>query len=281
MKIAYGTYAMPTVPLEDAIPALARIGYDGVEIAIGPRHTGSLPCQLTAARRARLKDLLATHGMGVPALFATGLHVLEPDDQVHQDNLQSTRELAGLSRDLGVERPVIAMGIGGRSEDWDQVRDEIVRRAADYATVASEHDFILAAEAHSGAAVDRSQRALWLIRQVDSPHFKLHFDMVHFFLAGESVEDAVPALVPITAHTHVTDARKHADRKPELLLLGQGELDSTAYVRAMHEAGWTDFITLEVSAAVWSRSDYDPFEAAEFSYRTIDRAFRQAGVPRG
>ena len=35
VKIAYGTYAMPTVALEDAIPALADIGYDGVEICIG------------------------------------------------------------------------------------------------------------------------------------------------------------------------------------------------------------------------------------------------------
>ena len=46
MKIVYGTYAMPTVPLEEAIPTLAAIGYDGIEIAIGPKHVGSMPDQL-------------------------------------------------------------------------------------------------------------------------------------------------------------------------------------------------------------------------------------------
>ena len=40
MKIAYGTYAMPAHMLEDAIPILARIGYDGVEIAVGRATPG-------------------------------------------------------------------------------------------------------------------------------------------------------------------------------------------------------------------------------------------------
>jgi len=43
MKIAYGTYAMPTLSLEKAFSALAEIGYDGVEICIGPKHPGSMP----------------------------------------------------------------------------------------------------------------------------------------------------------------------------------------------------------------------------------------------
>lgn len=43
MKIAYGTYAMPTVPLEDAFPALAKMGYEGVELFIGPKHDRAMP----------------------------------------------------------------------------------------------------------------------------------------------------------------------------------------------------------------------------------------------
>lgn len=42
MKIAYGTYGMPTVPLEEALVTVAEIGYDGLELAIGPRHN-SMP----------------------------------------------------------------------------------------------------------------------------------------------------------------------------------------------------------------------------------------------
>ena len=32
--------------------------------------------------------------------------------------------------------------------------------------------------------------------------------------------------MPITGHTHVTDARVHDDGSRDLLLLGQGELDT-------------------------------------------------------
>ena len=58
MKIAYGTYAMPLMRLETAIPTLAQIGYDGVEICIGSKHLESMPDQISSRRRKELKQLL-------------------------------------------------------------------------------------------------------------------------------------------------------------------------------------------------------------------------------
>ena len=49
----------------------------------------------------------------------------------------------------------------------------------------------------------------------------------------------------------------------------------------MREAGWTSYITLEVSVRVWSRPDYDTMEAAASCYESLRAAFEQAGVPRG
>ena len=60
-----------------------------------------------------------------------------------------------------------------------------------------------------------------------------------------------------------------------------GELDCVEYVRAMKDAGWDDFITIEVSAMVWSKEGYDPVAAAELSYETISNAFEAACVTRG
>ncbi len=282
MKIAYGTYAMPSVTLEDAIPALAAIGYEGVEIAVGPRHAGSLPADMTTERRRHLRRLLDDHGLGIPALFAPGRHVLTDDDEEHRANLAFVRVLAEMARDLGVEDPpVLALGFGGTTAEWDGVKHTLVGRLRDYDALGRELDVIVAGEAHVNAAVDRSERALWLIEQVGSPRVRLHFDMVHFFLAGELPDEAVPRLLPITAHTHVMDARRHPDGSFDLLLLGDGELDAAAYVRAMDAGGWKTFITLEVSVRLWSRAEFDPIAAAETSYRALDRAFQAAGVPRG
>ena len=280
MKIAYGTYAMPTVPLEEALPALAEIGYDGVEICIDAKHVGSLPEEMDAARRARLKGLLTDNGLGVPALFLTG-SVWTRDPETHQANLERVRACATLARDLGMrEPPVLAMGIGGARKDWDDIGDELVKLLREYAIVAEEANFILAAEAHCGAAVYNSERAKWLFDSVGSPRVRMHFDIVHMFLAGEKEEEAVARLVPYTAHTHITDAIRNEDGSFQLVLLGQGELDATAYMRAMQAAGWTDFITLEVSMMVWGKDGYDPLAAAKESYAAITKAFNEAGVPR-
>ena len=281
MKIAYGTYAMPTVPLEEAFPALADIGYDGVEIFIGPKHVGAMPDQMDTARRRKLRDLLRADNLGLPALMLIG-SIYQPSPEDHQANLEQMRVCAQLARDLGAnEPPVLAMGFGGRSDEWDSIKDHMVELLHDCAEVAEEEDFILAGEAHHGAAVDRSERIVWLLDTVNHPRIRFHFDIVHLFLAGEPIEEAVKTLVPYTAHTHITDTRLHDDGTLELVLLGQGDLDGTTYVRAMYEAGWDDFITLEVSAMVWSQEDYDPMAAARFCYETLSTAFEQAGVPRG
>jgi hydroxypyruvate isomerase len=279
MKLAYGTYAMPTVPLEDAIPMLAGIGYDGIEICVVPRH-GAAPEQMDAARRQKIKALLKQHHMGVPALFGFG-HVLAENEQDHQDGLEKARQTLQLARDLDIgEIPVLALGIGGKTAQWDAIKHDLVRYLKDYAELAAKEKFILAGEAHCGAAVDRSERALWLINAVNSPWIKLHFDIVHMFLAGEKEADSVKALVPITGHTHITDAVKHADGTFELVLPGKGDLNIVEYVKAMYKAGWNDFITLEVSVRVWNKPEYDPYDAAVFCYKVMTDAFAEAGVPR-
>ncbi len=281
MKIAYGTYAMPTMPLEEAFPTLARIGYDGVEICLSSRHVGATADQMDTQRRTRLRDLLRGHGLGVPAIFILG-GIYTPNQEDHQANLERMRVCAGLARDLGMdEPPVLATGFGGRNEEWDAIKRELVEQLRDYAEVAEQEDFILAGEAHAGAAVNCSERIVWLLDEVAHPRIRLHFDIVHLFLAGEPIEDAVMTLVPYTAHTHITDARRHEDGTFELVLLGQGELDAATYVRAMRDAGWEGYITLEVSAMVWSQDDYDPVAAAEFCYESLTTAFERAGAPRG
>jgi sugar phosphate isomerase/epimerase len=281
MLIAYGTYAMPSLPLEEAAPLLADIGYDGVEICISPRHTGSMPEENDATRRKLLREMLVQLRLGIPALFVTG-HLLAADDAEHGQTQEHVKRCAELARDLGAaEPPVVAVGIGGKSDDWESIKSKIVDHLGDYARLGEEEGFIAAAEAHCGAAVDRSERALWAIETVGSPALRLHFDIVHFYLSGEDETEAVQRLLPITGHTHITDARKHDDGSFDLLLLGQGDLDSTAYVKAMAAADWDDFITLEVSARVWGAEGYDVEQAARISYASLSGAFEAAGVERG
>jgi len=278
MKIAYGTYATPMMPLEEALRMIADIGYDGVELCVSPRHN-IMPEDLDSAQRRQLKRMLQELNLGVPSLFMLG-SVLTEDEEAHKKRLDLTRQVMELARDLDIgEPPVISTGIGGRTAMWETHRRLLVQLLEDYAELASDEGFILAVEPHVNAMVDRSERAIWLMETLNNPLIRLHFDIVHLYLAREPIAETVHKLVPYTAHTHVTDARILEDRF-ELVPLGQGELDCVEYVKAMYEAGWTDFITVEVSTMVWSKEDYNPFAVATSSYNTLDNAFKEAGVLR-
>ena len=84
-----------------------------------------------------------------------------------------------------------------------------------------------------------------------------------------------------TGYLEAADLKLEDDGSFELVLLGQGQLDGVKYVRAMYEAGWNDFITLEVSRMVWGKEGYDPWAAAQWCYDELSRCFAEAGVPRG
>ena len=207
--------------------------------------------------------------------------VVEPDDRQHRENLHLIEESARLARDFGAREPlVVSAGIGGKTRHWERDKEGIVERLKEYAALAREGDFIIAAEAHCSAAVDRSERALEIVAAVGSAHLKLYFDIVQFFLAGEPIEECVARLVPITAHTDITDTQRHEDGTFDFHILGDGELDATAYIRAMDRAGWDDFITLEVSTRVWSRKGHDSEETARKSYAALRSAFDKAGILR-
>lgn len=280
MKIAYGTYAMPDVPLEEAIPALADCGYQGIEICVGTRHEDALPAQVSAARREDLKGLLQAEHMGMPALFLLG-SAYTTDPAQHEANLAHLAACAALARDLGMARPVLAMGFGGPKQEWETGSPRLIKLLRDIARVAEAEGFIFAGEAHAGAMVDRSERVTAVLEAVGSPFVRFHFDIVHLFLAGEVISEAVARLVPYTAHTHITDAIRNPDGSFRLVLLGQGELDAVEYMSAMKAAGWDSYITLEVSTMIWGQEGYDWRAAAQASYAALSGAFEKAGVTRG
>jgi len=279
MKIAYGTYGMPNVAPEEALRRLAEMGYDGVEIAVAPKYP-TAPEKLGAEERARLKELLAELELGVPALMLL-TNVLAEGGDAHRENLESLRKAAELAVDVLAEGcRVITTTLGGATQKWEAQRDEFAGRLRDFASVVSDAGCLLAIEPHYGGAVDRPDRALWLLEAIDSPVVKLNFDISHFDLLGLTLEETVPVLVPHSIHTHVKDGRK-LEKGIEFLLPGQGAFDYVAYLEAMRSAGWNDYITVEISGMIWSREDYDPFAAAKYSYDTLDSAFRRAGIDRG
>lgn len=279
MKLGYTTWGMPEMAIDDALALLARLGYDGVEIAVLPGWTTAIDT-LDDAERKRIHQLLDQHELELSAISG---HASLLEDDVEKLNANVARLKAAI--DLAVEWaqdgriPYVNTLSGGRTADWDDQHELFAERIAPLADYAGSRGVVLAMEPHVDGLVDTPERMIEILRLVDSPNLRVNFDISHFDVLGMPTAESVAALVPYSVHTHVKDQRgRYPDY--EFLIPGEGPFDYVDYLQEMDRNGYTGFINAEVSKAVQRRPDYDPVAACELSYRTLARAFEDAGLAR-
>ena len=279
MKLGYSTWGMPTVEMDEAVPHLASLGYDGIEITVIPGYTTELGTLDTGERR-RIRGLFAKHGVEMPAI-AGHTSLLEPDVRQHAANMKRLRDTVELAADFTMDHlvPCLDTTPGGRPEDWPDVRDRLLNEAGGLVEFGARRGVVIAMEPHIGCCLCDVERTLWLLDQIDSAYLKLNYDISHFDVAGVPTAESVAALAPHTIHTHVKDQRGRAPDF-EFLIPGEGDFDYVEYLDAMKAAGYDDYITVEVSMMVQQREDYDPLGAAGLAYRTLEAAFESSSAER-
>ncbi len=279
MKLGYSTWGMPKVPVDEALPHLAGLGFDGVELTVIPGYTTELT-KLGAVERSRIRQLLKKHHLILPAIAAHS-SLLSDDTATHAANMARLKGAVDLAVELAQEdiMPVVNTTPGSKPGEWDTIRELLAERTRELVEYAQARGVTIAMEPHIGAVIDTPEKVLQLLELVDSPYLKVNFDISHFDIMGLSTEDTVAALAPQTAHTHVKDQRGRVPNY-EFLIPGEGDFDYPNYLKAMQAHGYDGFITVEVSVMVQRRPDYDPFAAATLSYETLSRAFIEAGIPR-
>lgn len=279
MKIGYSTWGMPTVPIDTAIPHLANLGFDGIELTIIPRFTTELST-LDAAERKRIASLLKQHNLALPAIAAHS-NLLETDSDSHAKNMWRLKGGVDLAVELaqGGDPPAVNTTPGGKPDEWDRKKDFLVERVGELVEYGASRGVTIAMEPHIGAIIDTPEKVLELLEIVNSPFLKVNFDISHFDIIGIPTEDTVAALAPVSAHTHVKDQRGIAPDF-EFLIPGEGTFDYVHYLKEMQSHGYDGFITAEVSFMVQARENYDPLAAATLSYETLSNAFSEAGIDR-
>lgn len=280
MRLGYTTWGMQTVPAEDSIPMLAGLGFDSIELTIVPGWRDELDL-LTPSRRRRIKELLAEHGLALPAL-AAHRSLIATDPAVHAENWRRLQGAIDLAVELASDEqpPVIDTTVGGKPSEWDQIRDLMLERVGRLCDYGAERGVAIAVEPHVSSALDTPDKVLWVIRTLGRENLKITFDISHFNVQGIPIEESVEKLVPVTAFTHIKDERGSAPDH-EFLIPGEGEFDYVRYLKAMDRAGYTGDICVEISLMVQRRPNFDPYKAAEQTYRVVSAAFERAGITRG
>ena len=279
MRIAYCTWGMMATPFEEALPAIASIGYTGIELAVTPRWPTDLYA-LDSARRKQISELLKRYCVALAAIAGhTSLCEDDPDKHaVNMQRLRDTIDLADQLRQDGERPPVVVSLVGGHEDDWGRLKHLVVERVGELGEYAARHDVVFAPEMHSGTVLDRPRKALWLLEQLNHPNVKLNFDISHCEIIGMPTEEACSAMAPHAAFTHVKDQRGLYPYH-EFLTPGSGPSDYARYLKAMQAAGYTGYIGIEVSVMVQRKPGYDPFVDAALGYYALKHAFIESGVP--
>jgi sugar phosphate isomerase/epimerase len=283
--LGFSLYGMKALSIDDALSALAEIGYDCVELPVMNDWPAD-SARFTPQQAARWRDLLSARRLRLTALMEN-LPALG-DETAHHANLDRLKRAADMARQLsptGAQRPLIETIMGGKAGEFDVIKDRLVDRLRDWVPVMAAAEVKLAVKAHIGNATQRPEQLLWLLDQVRSPWLVAAYDYSHFELQNLAMKETVDYLIGRSSFVHVKDTEhappNNVSAKRNFLLPGEGSTDYPRLLKLISDAGYRGDIVVEVSSQVSNKPGYEPLTAAKKCYQHLGDAFTRAGITRG
>lgn len=219
IQLSYTSFGLTNLNFLDAIDAVDRTGYAGIELAFHREQFNpfNIDADYLAAVRQRLERARVK-----PACVATASHFFTPS-RPHEPSLLAL-DVAGrkrridlvkrgihVARQLGVALVTFGSGflreehasnpaVNARALLVDSIR-ECLRAIHD------DEDITLVIEPEPGMFIETLAQGLALVRDIDSPHFRLHVDLCHAYCSEKNYVAALAAAAPLTRYLHISDAR--------------------------------------------------------------------------
>jgi len=272
MRFAICNELFEAWPFDKVCRFIKDAGYDGIEVApftLAPRIT-----DVTRERRALLRQQAADAGVQIIGLHwllagTQELYLTSPDSAVRSRTAEYIVALSEACRDLGgtlmvfgspKQRSLLPGVSREQAFDWaaDTFRRAMPEVSGNGVSICmeplspSETDFI-----------NTCEQAAALIRAVDHPDFILHLDVKAMASEQTPTVDLIHRYAGMAGHFHANDANL---RGP-----GFGDIDFVPIFRALHDAGYDRWVSVEVF-------DYKPDpetiarQSADYMRRTLAEA---------
>ena len=253
IQLGVNTVLFKDFSFAEACEAIARAGFDGVEISAIRGMCEHLDTDNWKSQAADIKA----------ALENTGMKILSSEVATHDPERLKNAFEAGV--ELGI--PVFNIGPGGKmgeEGDLEAMAEEIQKLAE----IAESFGRTLCAKAHVGAAIWNTETTLKLMEKVTSPAFGVDMDPSHIYRAGENPADALPAVISRVKHVHIRDCkgRQQNPGLPPMQACGRGDIDLIGYFRAMVRANYNGPVCLEVIGPSQTMPEACTIAAESFGY---------------
>lgn len=235
-------------PFAETCRLAKATGYQGLEIA--PATLSSDPAGLSASQRTAFRQLIADAGVqyaGLHSLVSTppGLHLTTPNNAVRNKSWQYFRRLIDLSADLG-SNGVMVLGSSKQrgAVDGSSVQDARNRLRdglAEIAPHAVERGVLVLLEPLSPKftnVVNSLAEAWAIVKEVASPAIDLMFDTHNTVAETLPHDQLIRKYARHIRHVHLNEMD---GRHP-----GTGTYDFARVLKALHDVGYTGWISLEV-----------------------------------
>ena len=218
IRLSYCTFGLTQLPFLEAVDAVDRAGYPGVEVSF---HRDQFnPFELTTDDIAAVRQHFDSVAVK-PACVATASHFFTPS-RPHEPSLMCP-DLAGrkrridlvkrgiqVARQLGV--PMVTFGSGfiraehlaNPSIDAHELLVDSIQRCLQ--DVREDEDVTLLIEPEPGMYIETLDQAIGLVNEINSPHFKLHLDLCHIYCSEQDCLGALAKAAPYARYLHVSDA---------------------------------------------------------------------------
>ena len=270
--LAIGNYGMKSLTTEEAIRAIAGIGYDGFELCAIPEWD-SAPAKMGVERRKAVGSLLTETGLRLVAVMEN----LPPsaDEKQHGLGMERLKAAITLGRDLVPDqKPLVQTVLGGGK--WDEVKVMCRDRVGDWAKLAEEIDGTVCIKPHRFGAMSTPEQAAWLIQQLgDTPRIRIVYDYSHYAFRDLTVAATIEQARGLIAYVAMKDAIQTGD-KVTFALPGETEVfDQASIVRALKAKGYSGDFCCEVSSQISIQPDYDLIQTAKTCYRNMAPVFAE------
>jgi protein FrlC len=250
MNLGTATSVLFQHTLQDAIPLVARLGYDGVDIWGGRPH--AYRQDLSPEELKLLRQQIADHGMVVPSFmpaFYRYPHSLSnPNPKVVQDSIGYMQQCVDNAAVLGAG---IVLVVPDHSL-FGQRREDSLKRLIDsidvVARYAAQYPLMLGIEIlyyDETDLVNSADDALMIIQQLGHNNIGVVLDSGTLNLSKESLEDTWRKLQDRILQVHVND--NEGKRHQQNRIPGEGTYDFKSLIQVLKAHHYSGFVSAELS----------------------------------
>jgi sugar phosphate isomerase/epimerase len=255
IRLAFSTNAFKKNTLEEAIDAIASVGYRGVELMADVPH--AYPQDMEPARRRAVRGqierlALAVSNVNAFTHFAAGdtYHPtwIEEDPAARQVRIEHTIRSIELAAEFGAKTVSLQPGgplIGTRITP-EQAGQRFAEGLRQVLPAAVEHDMILAVEPEPGLFIQSAGEYLQFKRThfAHEPRVRMNCDIGHLFCVGEDPAEVIRRMPQEVVHVHLEDIGEN--RVHQHLTPGKGVIDFRAVFDALEQIGYGGWVTVEL-----------------------------------